>query len=264
MAQKRDTLDMIDTSPGKGPGGGKIIGLVIALLVIGGVAFGYYFFSGDSQKEGKVATAPAPETKRGSPSKGVPPTPAPAPATPTPAPEKPLAKGEPPATTPAPTPSGPPSSAATPPGPAPAKSPEPLAKTEPPAALPPKAPEKPLLPSATPPAVKTVQEVVHFDLNQYQVKTAEAALLKEFWAKVKTSGGKLTIEGHACELGPADYNQKLSEKRAQQVAKTLASLGMDKQYQVTIKGYGSSQPVKDNKTPECRAENRRVVIFYTQ
>lgn len=264
MAQKRDTLDMIDTSPGKGPGGGKIIGLVIALLVIGGVAFGYYFFSGDSQKEVKVATAPAPETKGGSPSKGVQPTPAPAPATPAPAPENPLAKGEPPATSPASTPSGSPPSAATPPGPAPAKSPEPLAKTEPPAAVPPKAPEKPTLPSVTPPAVKKVQEVVHFDLNQYQVKPAEAALLKEFWGKIKDSSGTLDIEGHACELGPADYNQKLSEKRAQQVAKTLATLGMDQKYKVTIKGYGPSQPVRDNKTPECRAENRRVVISYTQ
>jgi outer membrane protein OmpA-like peptidoglycan-associated protein len=245
MAQKRDTLDMLDTSPGKGPAGGKIIGLVIALLVIGGAALGYYFFSGDSQKEVKVATVPAP------------------PSTTKTMPEKPPVKVEPPVIPPTPAP-GPSTGVTTSPPTSPPEPPKPVAKTEPPAVVPPKALEKPTTPPVAAPEVKPVQEVIHFGKNQYQIKTAEAALLKEFWAKIKGSGGTLTIEGHSCALGPADYNQKLSEQRAQQVAKMLESLGMDKQFKVTIKGYGMNQPMGDNKTPQGRAENRRVVISYTQ
>ncbi|MFT0518333.1 OmpA family protein [Pseudomonas faucium] len=67
------------------------------------------------------------------------------------------------------------------------------------------------------------------------------------------------VDGHADASGKAAYNQQLSERRAQSVAKALIGVGMPAQNIVT-RGLGSSQPVADNRTIAGRTENRRVSI----
>ena len=69
----------------------------------------------------------------------------------------------------------------------------------------------------------------------------------------------LLIEGHSDSRGSEDLNQKLSEKRAEAVAAYLVRSGVPP-HRFTTVGYGSSQPVATNETPEGRAQNRRVVI----
>lgn len=67
------------------------------------------------------------------------------------------------------------------------------------------------------------------------------------------------VDGHADASGKASYNQQLSERRAQSVAKVLVEVGMAAP-NIRTRGLGSSQPVADNHTSAGRTENRRVSI----
>ena len=67
------------------------------------------------------------------------------------------------------------------------------------------------------------------------------------------------VDGHADSSGKAAYNQQLSERRAQSVAKALVGVGMRAQ-NIQRRGLGSTQPVADNRTSAGRTENRRVSI----
>jgi outer membrane protein OmpA-like peptidoglycan-associated protein len=67
----------------------------------------------------------------------------------------------------------------------------------------------------------------------------------------------ILIEGHTDNIGSEEYNLKLSEQRAQAVYDFLAEQGIAAERMET-KGYGLSQPVETNATPEGRQANRRV------
>ena len=68
------------------------------------------------------------------------------------------------------------------------------------------------------------------------------------------------VEGHTDESGEADYNQELSQKRADTVVSYLtSSLGM-KSGQLKAVGYGESRPVVPGATGEAGHVNRRVVF----
>jgi OOP family OmpA-OmpF porin len=69
----------------------------------------------------------------------------------------------------------------------------------------------------------------------------------------------LSIEGFADSQGPAAYNLKLSEKRADFVIKYLAKQGIDKS-RLVKSFYGEKNPAASNKTLQGRAKNRRVEI----
>lgn len=67
------------------------------------------------------------------------------------------------------------------------------------------------------------------------------------------------ISGHTDNVGGDSYNQKLSEKRANQVRDYLISKGISASRLVS-KGYGKNNTVADNDTEEGRKENRRVEL----
>jgi outer membrane protein OmpA-like peptidoglycan-associated protein len=58
-------------------------------------------------------------------------------------------------------------------------------------------------------------------------------------------------------MGSVEYNQGLSQRRAQAVADFLIGKGASAA-NIAVKGYGELQPVADNATEEGRAANRRV------
>ncbi|MBW8048762.1 MAG: OmpA family protein [Cytophagales bacterium] len=68
---------------------------------------------------------------------------------------------------------------------------------------------------------------------------------------------KITIIGHTDNVGPASYNQALSEKRAKSVYDQLIKKGVQSS-KLTYKGYGEEKPVVPNDTKEKRQLNRRV------
>lgn len=65
------------------------------------------------------------------------------------------------------------------------------------------------------------------------------------------------VEGHTDNQGSADFNQKLSEKRAGNVMDFLVSQGIDSA-RLSAAGYGFQKPIADNATKEGRQKNRRV------
>jgi outer membrane protein OmpA-like peptidoglycan-associated protein len=69
----------------------------------------------------------------------------------------------------------------------------------------------------------------------------------------------LTIEGHTDSTGTEEFNQKLSERRAQNVRDYLVSQGLAAD-SLTSQGFGQANPVADNKTAAGRQKNRRVEI----
>jgi OOP family OmpA-OmpF porin len=74
----------------------------------------------------------------------------------------------------------------------------------------------------------------------------------------------MVIEGHTDSIGPAEYNMRLSERRAESVKDYLTDkLDIDAS-RLDTKGYGESRPVADNSTKEGRQKNRRVIGVVTK
>lgn len=72
---------------------------------------------------------------------------------------------------------------------------------------------------------------------------------------------KVDVIGYTDSTGSAEYNQKLSEKRAQSASNYLESKGIDES-RVTTVGKGEANPIADNSTAEGREQNRRVEVYY--
>lgn len=69
----------------------------------------------------------------------------------------------------------------------------------------------------------------------------------------------IEVEGHTDSTGSLQYNQQLSERRAQSVAQYIINSGVSPM-RVTTRGFGPSMPVASNDTPHGRSLNRRVEI----
>ncbi|HNS83392.1 MAG TPA: OmpA family protein [Methanolinea sp.] len=69
----------------------------------------------------------------------------------------------------------------------------------------------------------------------------------------------IQIAGHTDSSGSTDYNQKLSERRAEAVRNALAGMGVNTSRLTTI-GYGETRPIASNATEGGRQQNRRVEV----
>jgi len=108
---------------------------------------------------------------------------------------------------------------------------------------------------------------VLFDFDKADIKKeARPALEKVAAVLAEHSRAQVSIEGHTDGKGSADYNQKLSERRAASVAQWLKGKAELKKVRFTTKGYGATKPVAPNTKPdgsddpEGRQKNRRVEI----
>ncbi|WP_087016524.1 OmpA family protein [Thaumasiovibrio subtropicus] len=72
---------------------------------------------------------------------------------------------------------------------------------------------------------------------------------------------QLYVIGHTDSRGSAEYNQKLSEKRATTVAAYLEQYFNIEESRIFIEGRGEEQPIATNETDEGRQQNRRVEVF---
>ena len=87
----------------------------------------------------------------------------------------------------------------------------------------------------------------------YQTLDSVALVLNKFNRTL------IDVNGHTDSTGSAAHNQELSERRAASVANYLGGRGVDQRRMSTL-GFGPSQPVASNATPNGRAQNRRVEI----
>jgi OOP family OmpA-OmpF porin len=155
-----------------------------------------------------------------------------------------------------------------PPKPAPAPAPRPA-----PAPAPAPAPIQEVKPAPKPepkkPAVVNLASTELFEFNKATLTDeAKKKLDAEVVAKLKDFGQirYINVNGHADRLGSAQYNQRLSERRAEAVRAYLVSKGLDAS-QVETFGFGKTMPEKscpDQKERAaviaCLAPNRRVVV----
>jgi outer membrane protein OmpA-like peptidoglycan-associated protein len=89
--------------------------------------------------------------------------------------------------------------------------------------------------------------------------TAKANISKLATILNKYPDTHILVEGHTDSTGSAEYNQKLSERRASSVSNHATSLGVLGTRFQTV-GYGEMQPVSPNSTATGRQANRRVEI----
>jgi len=98
-----------------------------------------------------------------------------------------------------------------------------------------------------------------FDIDRALIRPEyreEIAHVGEFMKKYPDTTA--VIEGHTDNVGDADYNLKLSQRRAEAVVNYLVdNYGIDRA-RLTAKGYGLTRPVADNATDAGRQKNRRV------
>lgn len=109
----------------------------------------------------------------------------------------------------------------------------------------------------------TVRLNVRFD-------TASAVVKEKYHKDIQTVASfmklypdvTVTIEGHTDNVGNDDYNQKLSEKRANSIRQYLIDKFRIDGSRLTAVGYGKSKPVAGNDTEEGRQLNRRVQAVF--
>ena len=100
-----------------------------------------------------------------------------------------------------------------------------------------------------------------FDFNVSNITPSHQAELIRLAQQLKKYDlSKVKIVGHTDDIGHPEYNQKLSEERAQSVASIFVQQGF-KQNDLTVLGRGSSQPFVPNTSDENRANNRRVAVI---
>jgi OmpA-OmpF porin, OOP family len=99
---------------------------------------------------------------------------------------------------------------------------------------------------------------IHFDFDKAVIKSDAIPVLSEIGdVMMKNPGLKMNINGFTDSIGSMEYNQGLSERRAQAAKDYLVKQGIDNN-RFSINGFSYTMPVAPNDTEEGRRMNRRV------
>lgn len=110
--------------------------------------------------------------------------------------------------------------------------------------------------------VLTLGDVL-FDTAASTLKPGADAIIDRVATFMKQNEGtKVIVEGHTDSRGSSEYNQQLSERRAQAVADALAFRGIDRS-RVEAVGRGEDLPVASNDTSAGQQQNRRVDLVFS-
>lgn len=100
-----------------------------------------------------------------------------------------------------------------------------------------------------------------YALNSAKIDAASSEKVLKFAKFLNENPGyKVQIIGYTDSAGKADYNQKLSEARANSLRTMLIENGVDAS-RLRAEGRGESNPIADNKSKEGRAANRRIEVI---
>ena len=104
---------------------------------------------------------------------------------------------------------------------------------------------------------------IFFDFDKSSIRPESNAELEKLLKVMQDNPTmKIEISGHTDNKGAADYNQKLSESRAQAVVMWLTRKGISKD-RMTFAGYGLTRPIASNDTDQGRQLNRRTEFEIT-
>jgi outer membrane protein OmpA-like peptidoglycan-associated protein len=102
---------------------------------------------------------------------------------------------------------------------------------------------------------------IYFDTGSDGIRQESAPTLKEIGTMLKEHTDlKLTIEGHTDNVGKAESNQALSDRRAAAVRQYLIDNYQIDGARLEAKGMGQTKPAGSNDTAEGRQQNRRVEL----
>jgi len=106
---------------------------------------------------------------------------------------------------------------------------------------------------------------INFAYDKAAIRGAESFdLLNSLASAAKQcSSFKINIDGHTDADGSEQYNQRLSEDRANLIVAYLTENGVERN-RMTATGYGETKPVGDNSTDEGKAQNRRIEFTVTR
>ena len=110
------------------------------------------------------------------------------------------------------------------------------------------------------PKISWILSGVNFDLDKAVVRPDAKEILKSD-IKILRENPEIRVEvqGHTCDLGDANYNRTLSDRRAQAIKEYLVSQGVASD-RLTARGYGEDRPRFPNDVEDNRAKNRRVEL----
>jgi OmpA-OmpF porin, OOP family len=108
----------------------------------------------------------------------------------------------------------------------------------------------------------TVRSVAYFGFDQASLRPADQAAMLAEVAKLKdVTWQSVTATGHTDSVGPAGYNEKLSDRRAESVKSYLVGKGLDPQM-IQTASRAATVPAAPNENPAGRAKNRRAEIEF--
>ena len=114
-------------------------------------------------------------------------------------------------------------------------------------------------PPAEPPRDVSFDDV-HFDFDRYNLRPAATRLLDEVVDALREDSAlRIQIEGHTCNIGTAEYNLALGDRRANAVREYLVGRGIGGDRLSSV-SYGEERPAHDNSQEETRQLNRRAVL----
>ncbi|HSP13731.1 MAG TPA: OmpA family protein [Thermoanaerobaculia bacterium] len=100
---------------------------------------------------------------------------------------------------------------------------------------------------------------VLFDFDKADIRPDAAQALTHLATLIRANpGGRTRLEGHTDSAGNDQYNQRLSERRAESVKQWLISQQQIDGSKLITKGWGKTKPVASNDTAEGRQKNRRL------
>jgi outer membrane protein OmpA-like peptidoglycan-associated protein len=111
------------------------------------------------------------------------------------------------------------------------------------------------------PVVKEIRfEDVHFDFDRYSLRPEATRALDEVVKILQENANvRIEIEGHTCNIGTAEYNLALGDRRGNAVQQYLAGRGIGADRLRTV-SYGEERPKHDNAREETRRLNRRAAL----
>ncbi len=109
------------------------------------------------------------------------------------------------------------------------------------------------------PKVYTFEDV-HFDFDRYSLRPEATRVLDEAVTALREDATlRIQVEGHTCNIGTAEYNLALGDRRATAVREYLTSRGVTADRLTTV-SYGEERPKHDNSREETRRLNRRAAL----